>query len=558
MTDYTLAVTTQHYRFSYDALLEMPGGNALCQTVALSAETDYLTLSSWFAKAKFDPIDVFANVGTNGASNTPSPDREIEFDAGPIPPSGALRASDFCRMMLNSEADELLMDDFGFWDKGNSTGEGLSRALAETISPNSIMTLFNLSPATVWLNGPRLNWINSSDGTDENYSSIGCAALFLNFLRFQLGRRWEEIIQGAQALPLPVPLSLDFIFHWLTQPSQPWFGPTGLPWLQFITFINAKFPPGTLVSLPNNNPFPILAAGSWKPWHSIGAPPPKLLKFATPAVSSYLSGIVDAFALGTDRAVWHNQFDGASWGGWTSLAGSFTSGVAAVALSRYDVLIFAIAADGSLQRSRLVSLTPPGWKVVNSGTAAGVPAVVSWAPYRVDCFARSLQGTVLHCFSEDEGTSYTGWQDLGNPGGGVSVVGSPVAISLRPDSIDCFVRCSDLSLHQLTWNGFGWKWSQWPSAGSPVKVAADPAVIARPPNMFDVFVEMPTPAKDIIQFQFDPRRGSWQQIGVGHPGDMQNDGPPCAVSTAPDRIDLVVIASDNAQASVWTRLFTVP
>src|SRR5437879_2319088 len=114
MVDYVLATTTQHYKFSYDIDLELAGGASLCQTLALSAETDYLTLSSWFGKAQFDPIDVYANVGTNGASNTDWPDREIEFDAGPIPPSMSLQSSDFCRMMLNSEADEIFMDAFGY------------------------------------------------------------------------------------------------------------------------------------------------------------------------------------------------------------------------------------------------------------------------------------------------------------------------------------------------------------------------------------------------------------------------------------------------------------
>jgi hypothetical protein len=564
MPDYALQATTQHYRFSFDIDLLPAGAPNLCNALALSAETDYSTLSSWFANKQFDPIDVYADVGTNGATNTSSPFRKINFDAGPFQPSGNLQVPDFCRMMLNSEADELFMDEFGFWERGNSTGEGLSRALAETISPNSIMKFQGQSPAAVWLNASRPNWINLSEGTDQNYESIGCAVLFLNFLRFQLGRRWEEIIKSAQSFPgvFPLSLSLDFVFHWLTQPSAPWLGPNGLAWLQFINFINANFPPGKLVSLPNNNPFPILAPATWKPWHSIGAPPPKLLKPATPAVSSYLSGIVDCFALGTDKAVWHNQFDGSSWGGWKNRAGNFTGGVAAVAMSPYQVLFFAIAADGSLQRNRVITSgffeVVSGWKVINPGKAVGVPTAVSWAPYRVDCFARSPQGTILHCHSEDEDANYTAWQDLGNPGGGVTVVGSPAAISLRPDSLDCFVRCSDQSLHRLTWSGFGWSWSQWPGTGSPVKVLGDPAVVARPPNLIDVFVEVSTTAKDIVQFSFNPGRGSWQPTGVGHPGDMLNDGPPSAVSSAPDRFDLVVIASDNTETNVWTRLSTVP
>jgi len=181
---------------------------------------------------------------------------------------------------------------------------------------------------------------------------------------------------------------------------------------------------------------------------------------------------------------------------------------------------------------------------------------VSWAPYRVDCFARNPQGTLLHSYSEDEGFSYTAWQDLGNPGGGVTVVGSPAAASLRPDSIDCFVRCSDHTLHQLTWNGFVWSWHPWPATGVPVKVSGDPAVAVRGPILIDVFVEVL--AKEIVQFKFDPGRGAWQAFALGHPGDMKNDGPPAAVSPASDRVELVVIASDPALTNVWRRVFTVP
>ena len=48
------------------------------------------------------------------------------------------------------------------------------------------------------------------------------------------------------------------------------------------------------------------------------------------AVSSWAPNRLDTFVRGTDDALWHKWWDGASWSGWESLGGVLTSEPAGV------------------------------------------------------------------------------------------------------------------------------------------------------------------------------------------------------------------------------------
>ncbi len=74
----------------------------------------------------------------------------------------------------------------------------------------------------------------------------------------------------------------------------------------------------------------------WGGWESLGG---QLLSPA-PEVCWGASRI-DAFAVGTDNALWHRWWDGSNWGGWESLGGILTSPptVASWAANRLDVLV---------------------------------------------------------------------------------------------------------------------------------------------------------------------------------------------------------------------------
>ena len=88
--------------------------------------------------------------------------------------------------------------------------------------------------------------------------------LFLNFLHFQLGFGWEEIIRVVKQLSLGG--SLDNMYYQLIQPStDSWPDRVGLGRERLFSILNATFPKGTAVALTNNKPFPLLAAPTWRP-----------------------------------------------------------------------------------------------------------------------------------------------------------------------------------------------------------------------------------------------------------------------------------------------------
>ncbi|GAC1364336.1 MAG: hypothetical protein NVSMB32_06810 [Actinomycetota bacterium] len=53
------------------------------------------------------------------------------------------------------------------------------------------------SVANEWLNGGRPDWVSTTDPTDIHNVSTGCGTLFLNYLAYQLGFEWSDIIAAA-------------------------------------------------------------------------------------------------------------------------------------------------------------------------------------------------------------------------------------------------------------------------------------------------------------------------------------------------------------------------
>src|SRR5438105_4835638 len=83
-------------------------------------------------------------------------------------------------------------------DRPALPADGLSRIFATELYPAS---LDGFASGASWLDGGRPDYVNATDPTDRNYVSIGCATLFLNWLRYQLHFTWAEIVAaGAPTL----------------------------------------------------------------------------------------------------------------------------------------------------------------------------------------------------------------------------------------------------------------------------------------------------------------------------------------------------------------------
>jgi hypothetical protein len=82
------------------------------------------------------------------------------------------------------------------------------------------------------------------------------------------------------------------------------------------------------------------------------------------------------------------------------------------------------------------------------GVLTSGPTVSSWAPGRLDVFARGTDNTLHHPFYDG---NWSGWESLG---GGLS--SDPAAVSWDHGRIDVFARGSDNALWHK-WYDNGWK-----------------------------------------------------------------------------------------------------
>jgi hypothetical protein len=233
----TSAGATAHFQVSYVSSLGQKG-KALADALLANCERDYNTLEAAFCNVAVQnlPFVVQVTSDSTGASHSSCMGTDISIGGNS---DGNV---DFIRSLLVAEVDEVFMANFGRgWDCGASNGEGLSRVLAGDIYQG--VTPPDFIASNVWLNqNSREDWVNTTDGTDRNYNSIGCAVLFLNWLRFQLKHPWKVIIEKGDTTLAGTYLNL-----------------TGkaTAWTEFSTFMEQNFPSGRNYNLDTDNPFPV-------------------------------------------------------------------------------------------------------------------------------------------------------------------------------------------------------------------------------------------------------------------------------------------------------------
>jgi hypothetical protein len=218
-------------------------GPALADAVLQTCEADYQKLQGWLGNIPIQslPFTVVIQPGSNGASHATCLATGLNCDAftGKDP--------DLIRSLVVAEADEVFMaNQAKGWNCGGSNGEALSRVLAAEIYPAELSPpalgggTFATGPA--WLQSDRPDFVTVTDQTDRNFVSTGCGALFINYLRHQLGYTLDQIVQAAGA-------TLADTYQTLTGRADGWD--------QFSALIAAHFPPGTSAGLTDDNPFPL-------------------------------------------------------------------------------------------------------------------------------------------------------------------------------------------------------------------------------------------------------------------------------------------------------------
>jgi hypothetical protein len=234
---YTKRGSTVNFDVYYDNSLGTNGQN-LADAVLAKCEQDFAQLRAWFGGINAGRFAVYIDPGSFGAYHATCLATEIHCAAF----SGT--NGDLVNMVNVAEVDEVLMavQNAG-WDCGGSNGEGLSRVLATERYPAQ---LNGFATASLWLESSRPDYVSVTDPTaglqGGDLSHVGCAALFINYLRTQLGFSLNQIVQAAGA-------TLAQTYRGVTNRSD--------GFARFSNLIAEHFPPGSSGGLTTDNPFPL-------------------------------------------------------------------------------------------------------------------------------------------------------------------------------------------------------------------------------------------------------------------------------------------------------------
>jgi hypothetical protein len=143
----------------------------------------------------------------------------------------------------------------GLWNRGNSLGEGLSRALAFMMYRAVEQTHPSVVSAQTWLDNGRADWVTTNENTDTDAISFGCALLFLNFLRYELKFGWQQIIQTRG-----IPGGSNIFNRTLAAVYQELTGSTDA-FSRFNNLLSVYYPPFDPSGATTNNPFPLARSG---------------------------------------------------------------------------------------------------------------------------------------------------------------------------------------------------------------------------------------------------------------------------------------------------------
>ena len=170
--------------------------------------------------------------------------------------------------------------------------------------------------------------------------------------------------------------------------------------------------------------------GPWGAWASLGKPPGPVF-ITTPLVSANDDGRLEAFVIGSDRALWHiwQTAPGAPWGGWASLGGPPTGNMVLYPFlrknddGRLEVFVTAeshsaVGVTGTLWHVWQVAPNGPwgAWASLGKPTAnISAPTVRKNDDGRLEIFVNGSDGAIWHMWQLTAGGGWGSWSSLGSP-----------------------------------------------------------------------------------------------------------------------------------------------
>jgi len=389
------------------------------------------------------------------------------------------------------------------WGCGYSNGEGLSRFLAEEETPWGTLAMFQT--AASWVAAGYPDWVTHTELTDRDAVSTGCAILYIYWMRSR-GFSIAQITQAAGA-------TLSANYQTLTGKST-----------AFTDFVAAA----KAVTVNSDNPF-----GRW------------LERVSSVAFNS--DGRLEVFAVGGDRAVWHNWQTAphaGPWSGWASLGGLVTSDPAALDNSDGRLEVFARGADNALWHNwQTAPHAGPwsGWASLGGGITSD-PSVVVNSDGRLEVFVRGEDNSLWHNWqTAPHAGPWSGWASLG---GGIT--SNPAAVVNSDGRIEVFVRGDDNALwHNWQTAPHAGPWSGWFSLAGGL--ASDPVAFVNSDGRLEVFARGTDSALWHI----------WQEVAHSGPWSAWSSlggvlsGDPEVIDNSDGRLEVFARGMDKAIWHIW-------
>ena len=212
-----------------------------------------------------------------------------------------------------------------------------------------------------------------------------------------------------------------------------------------------------------------------------------------------VDGATHIFARTADNQLYHRLNDRATGPG-ERLGGVLSSGTAAASWGSGRIDAFARGSDGALFQRWSEGGAWRDWvRLTTSNTIGSDPVAVSWGPNRVDVFARGANGGIMQVYWDGDS-----WKQFDGLAEGRDVPYGLAVSSRGVGKLDLFYRGGDNALYHRAYdNG----WQPWQRIGNVGMILSDPDAASWDSNRIDVFAR----GYNNALFQY------WYENGVWHP-----------------------------------------
>ena len=336
-------------------------------------------------------------------------------------------ATDVEEALYVAELSECFMGAQGLgWGCGSSNGEGLSRFCAAVDTPFGAFPSWGITGPS-WVSAGYPDWVTTTEQSDRDYVSTGCAVLYLYWMLF-LGYSNAEVIKAGGA-------TLAANYQALTGKNT--------AYADLKAAVQA-------VTVTSDNPWNVIDLGLMK------------------HVGQNADGRLEVFAQGTDGGVWHiwQTAPNNGWSGWATMGGVITSDPVVGRNQDGRLEVFARGTDGAVWHN-WQSVPNNGWSgwATLGGVITSNPAVAANEDGRLEVFTRGTDNAVWHIWQTAPNNGWSGWATMGG------VITSDPAIGRNQDGrLEVFARGTDDALWH-NWqtvpnNG----WSGWGSLGGILEI----------------------------------------------------------------------------------------